>query len=122
MAYSLDLREKVIKYRENHTLEETHQTFGISVSTISDWETLLKETGSLEKRPLIRGFKKIDPVELAEFIIEKPDSFLHEIAEHFNCTATAVFYALENQNITLKKLKFVIAKQMKKSGFYSKKN
>jgi hypothetical protein len=37
---------------------------------------LLKETGSLEKRPLNRTFKKIDPVELAEFIVEKPDGYL----------------------------------------------
>jgi len=121
MAYSLDLRKKVIKYRENHTLEETHQVFGISISTITDWETLLEENGGLEKRPLNRTFKKIDPVELAVFIIEKPDSYLSEIAEHFNCTTTAVFYALENQSITLKKLKFVIVKQMRKNAKLSKK-
>jgi transposase len=109
MAYSLDLRKKGIKYRENHSLEQTRDTVNISISTISDWELLLAETGSFEKRPLDRSDKKINPVELAAFIIEKPDSYLYEIAEHFNCSIMAVSYALDKQNITLKKLKFVIA-------------
>jgi len=121
MAYSIDLRKKVMKYRETHTIRDTSATFGISTKAISDWETLLKETGSLKKRPLERTYKKINPDELAEFIIEYPDSFLWEIGEHFGCSATAVYYALENQGITLKKLKFVIVKQMKKNERLSKK-
>jgi len=121
MAYSLDLRRKVIEYRKTHTLQQTYDTFGISISTILDWETLLKETGGLEKRELIRGHKKIDPIELSEYILEFPDAYLHEIGKHFNCTATAIFYALENQEITLKKLKFVIVKQMRKNEMISKK-
>ena len=121
MAYSLDLRKKVIDYRKTHTLEETYLTFNVSKSTILDWETLQKETGTLKKRPLHRTFKKIDPVALAEFVVENPDSYLSEIAEHFNCTTTAVFYALENQKITLKKLKFDIVKRMKKNAKLSKK-
>jgi transposase len=122
MAYSKDLRKKVLDYRANHTLQDTHNTFKISVTTILDWEKLQSENGSLDKRPLNRTFKKIDPVKLAEYVIEYPDSYLSEIGEHFDCSATAVFYALENLSITLKKLKFVIVKQMKKNGFYSKTN
>jgi transposase len=108
MAYAKDLREKVLKYRAKHSLEKTHEVFGISISTIRDWERLKNENGNLNKRPLNRTFKKIDPVKLAEFVIQNPDAYLSEIGEHFNCSATAVFYALENQSITLKKLKFVI--------------
>lgn len=121
MAYSLDLRKKVIDFRASHTLEETYKVFGISKTTILDWEKLSKETGSLEKRQLNRTFKKIDPVELAKIIIEEPDLYLSEIAERFGCSASAVFYALENEKITLKKLKFVIVKQMKKNEKLSRK-
>jgi transposase len=121
MAYSIDLRKKVIDYRKTHTYEQTHQTFGVSITTIIDWETLLQETGSLKKRPLDRGHKKIDPVKLAAYILEFPDAYLQEIADHFGCTATAVFYALEKEKITLKKLKFVIVKQMRKNEKLSKK-
>ena len=48
MAYSLDLRKKVIDYRKKHTLEETHLAFNISISTILDWEVLQEKTGSLK--------------------------------------------------------------------------
>jgi transposase len=122
MAYAKDLREKVLKFRAKHSLEKAHEVFGISISTIRDWERLKNENGNLNKRPLNRTFKKIDPIKLAEYVIQNPDAYLSEIGENFNCSATAVFYALENQSITLKKLKFVIVKQMKKNGFYSKKN
>jgi len=121
MAYSLDLRKKVIAHRKTHTLQQTHEVFDISISTILDWENLLEKTGSLEKRALNRSHKKIDPIALSEYILEFPDAYLHEIGEHFRCSATAVFYALENQNITLKKLKFVIVRQMKKNAKVSKK-
>ena len=121
MAYSLDLRKKVIAYRKAHTLQQTHEIFGISISTILDWENLHEKTGSLEKRALNRSYKKIDPVALSEYVLEFPDAYLHEMGEHFGCSATAVFYALENQNITLKKLKFVIVKQMRKNEIISRK-
>ncbi|MDR0919768.1 MAG: IS630 transposase-related protein, partial [Oscillospiraceae bacterium] len=62
MAYSKDLREKVLKYREKHSLEKTHEVYEISVSTIRDWERLKNENGNLNKRPLNRTFKKIDPI------------------------------------------------------------
>jgi transposase len=122
MAHSKDLREKVLKYRKTHTLWDTKRTFDVSIETIRVWERLQKENGDVAKRPLQRSFKKIDPEQLAEYILEYPDSYLYEIAEHFNCSATAIHYALEKQHITLKKLKFSIVKQMKKNGFYSKKN
>jgi transposase len=102
MAYSLDLRKKVLEYRKTHTLREASRTFNISISTISDWEKLLTETGSLTKRPLNRSYKKINPDELAEYILEFPDAYLHEIAEKFGCSTVAVYYALEKQSITLK--------------------
>jgi len=121
MAYSQDLRKKVLEYRESNSLEKTKETFNVSVSTIRDWERLQRENNSLEKRPLYRSHKKIDPEELAKIIFEQPDIFLHEIAQHFDCAASAVYYALETQSITLKKLKFVIVKQMKKNAKLSKK-
>jgi transposase len=115
MAYSLDLRKKVMEYRKSNSLDKTHETFKISKTTILDWEKLLKTTGSLKKRPLIRSHKKIDPDKLAEYIVDKPDAYLREMADHFGCTIRAVSQALDKQQITLKKLKFVMLKQMKKS-------
>ena len=116
MAYSLDLRKKVIEFLKENTLEKTRDIFKISISTILDWEVLLKETGRLEKRPLNRTFKKIDPEKLAKFVVDNPDAFLREMAAHFDCTIRAIEQALNKQNITLKKLKFAMQKQMNKSS------
>ena len=116
MAYSLDLRKKVMAYRKNNSLQATRETFNISITTIMDWEELLRTTGSLSKRPLTRGFKKIDPEKLAQYIIEKPDAYLREMADHFGCTVWAVSQALDKQKITLKKLKHAMLKQAKKSA------
>ena len=62
MSYPTKYRERTIEYRkEGHTLEETRATFKVSISTIRKWEKQLKEKGNLEKKPLHRSFKKIDP-------------------------------------------------------------
>ena len=121
MAYSIDLRKKVLKYRENHSLRKTSETFGVSITAILDWEKLLKTTGDIEKRPLNRTFKKTDPIKLREKITAEPGICLRESADHFGCSQTAVFYALKKEKITLKKVRFVIVKQMKKNGKLSKK-
>jgi transposase len=100
----MKFREKVMEFmQKGHSIKETHEIFGIGTTTIKGWKKLLKETGSLEKRPLNRSHKKIDPDQLRNYVAEKPDSYLSEIAAVFNCTETAVFYALKCLKITRKK-------------------
>ena len=115
MAHSTDLRKKILKYRETHTLSNTAETFSVAETTILDWEKLQAETGKLEKRPLNRTFKKIDPEKLAAYILEKPDAYLREMAEHFNCSEWAIAKALDKQKITLKKLKSAIQRRATKN-------
>jgi len=45
-------------------------------------------------------------------IAEKPDAYLYELAEKFNCTESAVFYALEKLKITRKKNALPIMKSL----------
>lgn len=104
MSYPIKYRERTIEYRkEGHTLDETHKVFKVSISTICKWEKQLKDEGNLEKRPLNRGFKKIDPEKLKNFVKEHPDAYLKEIAEEFNCSANAIHLALHRLKITRKK-------------------
>jgi len=87
MSYSRDYRERTIEYRQaGHTLEETHQIFQVSKSTIQKWEKQLKETGNLEKKPLKRGFRKIDPKKLKTYLVEHPDAYQKEMAQEFGCS------------------------------------
>jgi transposase len=104
MAYSIDLRSRVIDFiNKGHTQEETGAIFKVGVSTIKRWLALLSETGSLEKRPLNRSASIFDSEKLKAYIEENPDAFLREIAEHFGGSITGAYYALEREKITYKK-------------------
>jgi len=103
MSYSKDLREKAMSYRRNHTQEETAKTFGVSVSAIRKWEQLQRETGKLDKKPLERKWRKIDPDKLREYMREHPDEYLDEIATAFECSGEAIRQALKKHKITYKK-------------------
>ena len=104
MGYDIRFREKVLNYiGKGHTIKEAHEVFEVGITTIKEWRKLKKETGKLEKRPLNRKHKKIDPDRLKTYIAENPDRYLREIAEEFNCTDMAVYYALKRLKITRKK-------------------
>lgn len=51
MSYTTQFRKTLIEYRQKgRTLEEASKEFKVSICTIRDWEKLLRETGSLEKK------------------------------------------------------------------------
>ncbi len=104
MSYPKKYRERTIEYRQaGHTLEETHQTFKVSRSTIQKWEKQLKETGDLEKKELHRTFRKINPEELKAYVAEHPDAYQSEMAEAFGCSESGIRDALRRNKITRKK-------------------
>jgi hypothetical protein len=49
-------------------------------------------------------------------LANKPDAYLKELADQFDCTATAVFYALEKLNMTRKKRALPSMKYLKNNG------
>ena len=104
MSYSEDYRKRTIEYRQSgHTLEETHQTFKVSISTIQSWEKQLKERGDLGKKELHRGFRKIDPEKLKAYVAEHPDAYQSEMAEALGCSESGIRDALRRNKITRKK-------------------
>lgn len=104
MRYSIDLRKKVMNFLDKgHTIKATSEMFEVGTTTIKEWKKLRAETGGLEHRPHKRKSSKICSDRLVAYINEHPDSFLIEIAEVFNCTPQAVFYALKRLGITRKK-------------------
>ena len=62
-----------------------------------------KERGHLKIKT--RDYKpyKIDEKALITYVNQNPDYYLKDIAEHFNVTASAIFFALKRLKITLKK-------------------
>ena len=104
MAYDAKYRSQVLKYiGKGHTIQEAHEVFEVGTTTIKEWKKLEKETGKLEKRPLERKAPKLCPDQLKAYIKENPDSYQDEIAKVFNCTQSAVSYALKRLNLTHKK-------------------
>ena len=104
MSYSKKYRERTIEYRQaGHTLEETHQTFKVSRSTIQIWETQLEEMGYLGKKELHRSYQKIDPERLKAYVVEHPDAYQSEMAKSFECSESGIRDALRWYKITRKK-------------------
>jgi len=104
MAYSIDFRKKAIEFMDKgHTKEELHEAFGIYPSRITAWRKLLKETGELKPQYRETRKRKIDLKELEQALERKPDATLAELAKLFDCTESAVHYALARLKITLKK-------------------
>ena len=106
MSYTKRYRERTIEYRQSgHTLEETHQTFKVSISTIQSWEKQLKETGDLGKKELHRGFRKINPEKLKAYVAAHPDAYQSEMAKAFGCSESGIRDALRRNKILLSRKK-----------------
>ncbi len=102
MAYSKDYKECAVKYkRDNHTFEQTKKIFGMSKSAFYEWEK--EYDAGFPVQPKRTRKRKIDKEALQRAVEERPDSELSELAEPFDCTPQAVFYALKRMGITLKK-------------------
>jgi len=104
MAYSKDFIKRAVAYKqEGHSFGQLREAFGIPSATYYDWEDKLN-SGYYDIVPIKRErHRKIDKEALKQAVIDKPDAFLKEYAKQFNCSATAIHYALENLNITRKK-------------------
>ena len=115
MSYSTDYRKRTIEYRQaGHTLEETHQVFKVSKTTIREWEKRLKERGNLEKDELHRSFRKIDPEKLKAYVSKYPDAYQSEMAGAFGCSESGIRDALRRNKITRKKRQRAIKSRIKK--------
>ena len=113
--YSIDFIRRVVDYKnEGHTFMELRETFKIPPETYYLWKEKLENGYSGEKIFRVRK-RKIDKDLLKQTIAEKPDMYLYELAEMFDCTEQAVFYALENLNITRKKSTLPIMRNQRKN-------
>ena len=116
MAYSIDYKRRAVAYKqEGHTFKQLREAFGIPSETYYDWKKKL-ESGYYEAKTKQERNRKIDKDMLRQAVAQKPDAYLKELAEQFNCTASAVFYALEKLHMTRKKRPLPIRKNRKSCG------
>ena len=62
-----------------------------------------REQGHLERRKRVVKKRKITLEELKAFVEAHPDTFLREIAAHFDCAVPSVWAALKQFHVALKK-------------------
>ena len=114
-AYSVDLRERVLDYLQQHDNKKTaSEIFKVGIATVYRWVRQKKETGHVEPHYREYSYKKLDDNILKQYVKEHPDCFLIEIAEHFSVTEQAIFYALKRLKITRKKRRFFTKSEMRK--------
>ena len=104
MAYDIKYRRRAIDYwGEGRSKRKTAELFKVSTSTLQQWKSKLKETGTLASKKRKETWRKIDPVKLKKYVEEHPDAYLREIAAEFGCVISAVEKALTRLNISRKK-------------------
>jgi len=104
MAYDIKYRRRAIEYwGEGNSKRKTAVLFKVSASTLQEWKSQLKETGTLASKKRKETWRKIDPERLKKYNEEHPDAYLREIAAEFHCSIHAVEKALERLKISRKK-------------------
>ena len=100
MAYSLDLRERVVEYVETGGgISRASRLFKVGRSTIYEW--LARE--DLRPTQVKRRKRKLDWEALKRDVEENPESKLSQRAQKFGVQPSAIHYALKEMNITRKK-------------------
>ena len=104
MAYDENYRLRALAYwDEGHTREETATVFDVSTSALQKWKYQLNKTGRSSSKKRKETWRKINPKKLHDYVEKNPDSYLKEIAAHFNCSDVAVIKALRRLKISRKK-------------------
>jgi transposase len=117
MAYSADYRKAAIDFKQGgHTFQELKDVFKITPRTYYQWVEILETSGSVKVEIKRTRKRKIDPDALKKAIEEKPDAYLRELSEMFNCSTTAVYRRLANLGFTYKKRHLPTQKNPKRQG------
>ena len=102
--YSIDFMRSAVAYKdEGHTFSELKNTFNIPSETYYQWKEKLENGYSGEKIFRERN-RKIDKEKLKKAAEEKPDTYLYELVQLFDCSPQAIFLMLEKLHITRKKV------------------
>jgi transposase len=112
MAYDEKFIARAVDFKDRgHTFKQLKETFGICSYSYYKWKRMKERTGCyvLKSEKATRK-RKIDSEELILAVKEKPDSYLRELAQKFNCSTVAVHKRLKQLKITYKKNIYLFGK------------
>ena len=102
-AYSLDLRERILRYvRDGGRKTDAARQFNVGRDTVYRY-LRADANGTLEPKTPRRRWRKLDPQKLAGHVAEHADATLEEIGEVFGVSVSCVWAALRKLELTLKK-------------------
>ncbi|MDR0679527.1 MAG: IS630 transposase-related protein, partial [Puniceicoccales bacterium] len=58
------------------------------------WKKKLRRTGNLERVPLSRKYRKLDPEKLVRYVEKYPDAYQREMASEFKVSTSCIGKAL----------------------------
>ena len=100
MAYSIDLRKRVVEFVEaGGRKAEAARRFRVSIWCVQDWGT------RADLAPKHQGprRRKLDRLALRQHVAQHSDATLKERAQHFGVRINAIWYALRQMKVTHKK-------------------
>lgn len=115
-AYSIDLRERVIKYiEEGNSYTASGKLYEVSRETARKWYIRWKEEGNCNQKPRPGKKGKIVRSEFENYVRSHPGATLWQIGKHFKMTARSAFYYMRKYGYSYKKKSLVTWKQRKQS-------
>ena len=102
-AYSLDLRERVVKFVEaGGTRAAAARCFRLGERTVYRYLAAAK-TNTLVPKTSWGHWRKLDPAKLQAHVRHQPDATLQELQKVFGVSHNAVWVRLRQLGFTLKK-------------------
>lgn len=120
--YSLDLREKVIKYLKlGNTQKSAAKLFSLNDSTVNRWWLRYKNEGNYAPRKRLGRAPRVSLSSVKSYIKVNPDFKSADMGKHFGMTAAGACYWLKKLGFSYKKKTLPMWKQTKKSEKGTKK-
>ena len=119
IAYSLDLRKRVISLCKQYSKEEVAEMLDIHAATVYRYLKRFIEDDTLQPKPLNtynHPSKIVDLVEFENFVRRNRDLTLSEMGKEFGCSGVAVFHKLRKIGYTFKKNTGYIKSETKNEG------
>ena len=110
-AYTLDLRERVVKFVEaGGTRAEAARLFRLGERSVYRYLAAAK-TNTLAPKTRWGHWRKLDPAQLQAHVRHHPDATLHELQTVFGVSHNAVWVRLRQLGLTLKKTRKILRAQ-----------
>ena len=115
--YSLDLREKVIKFiMAGNSQTEAAKIFSLNLSTVNRWYLRYRKEGNCNPRKRPGAKSKIDKESLKAYINKNPNATLQEISSEYGVSLWGIYYWLKKLGFSYKKKPLPMWKLVKQSG------